>query len=106
MPSDHCIPCYNRDLDTLVPTLSTFTMFTWSLYPQRWNSWTSIGQENSSLLLYASHSPLYSTLFMNCILQNGKMRVKTLESEKTRVYAQKPRLKMQFKNSICVHRAP
>ncbi len=42
---------------------------------------------------------------MKHILQNGKMRLenrtKTLESEKTRVYyAQKPRLKMPFKNSI------
>ncbi len=41
---------------------------------------------------------------MNNILQNGKMRVENrsrqkLESEKTRVYAQKPR----FKNSISGH---
>jgi hypothetical protein len=29
-----------------------------------------------------------------------------LESEKTRVYAQKPRLKMPFKNSISGHKIP
>jgi hypothetical protein len=42
---------------------------------------------------------------MNSILWNGKMRVENqtkakLESEKTRVYARKPRLKLPFKNSI------
>ncbi len=34
---------------------------------------------------------------MNSILKNEEMRV---ESEKTRVYVQKPRLKIPFKNSI------
>ncbi len=40
---------------------------------------------------------------MNSILWNGKMRIenqKKLNSEKTWVNAQKPRLKMPFKNSI------
>ncbi len=40
---------------------------------------------------------------MNSILYKGKMRVENqtkLESENTRAYAQKPRLKMSFKNSI------
>jgi hypothetical protein len=40
---------------------------------------------------------------MNSILYKGKKRVENqtkLESENTRVYVQKPRLKMPFKNSI------
>jgi hypothetical protein len=86
--------------------------------------------KSSSLLLHAIRSPLYctvrfqrkpysflvfkiltkksakqenSSLFMNIILKNEKMRVenrKKLESENTRVYAQKPRQKMPLKNSI------
>ncbi len=38
---------------------------------------------------------------MNTILLNGKMtKWQKIEPEKTRVYAQKPGLKMPFKNSI------
>jgi hypothetical protein len=41
---------------------------------------------------------------MNSILKDRKIRIesqtKNSSSEKTRVYAQKPRLKMPFKNSI------
>jgi hypothetical protein len=46
-----------------------------------------------------------SSLFVNSILYKGKMRVENqTKSEKTRVYAQKPRLKMPFKKSISVLR--
>jgi hypothetical protein len=44
-----------------------------------------------------------SSLFMNSILWNRKMRVEKqtkLDSKKKLVYAQKPRLKILFKNSI------
>jgi hypothetical protein len=37
---------------------------------------------------------------MKSILKKGKIRVEKLEWRKTRVYAQKSRLKMPFKNSI------
>ncbi len=60
----------------------------------RWNSWTSIWQKTR----------VFCSMLMKSILKKGKMRVetktKTLESEKTWVYAQKPRRKMLFKNSI------
>ncbi len=84
--------------------------------------------KDSSVLLHAIHSPfhwqifrktiLFSgfkspyikihekrelNLFMNFILSNGIMRVENqakLETEKTQVYAQKPRLKIPFKYSI------
>ncbi len=82
--------------------------------------------KGSSLLLHAVHSSLYWQILKKPILFSGlknpykkiretrklesireyhfverKMRVenqKKLESEKTRVYAQKPRLEMPFKN--------
>ncbi len=79
--------------------------------------------KDSSILLHAIHSPFYwrivkktilffgfkntykkyakqenANLFMKGILKNGK--IQNLESKKTRVYAQKPRLKMLIKNSI------
>ncbi len=44
-----------------------------------------------------------SSLFVNRILQKGKERVENqtkLESEKSQSYAQKPRVKIPFKNSI------
>jgi hypothetical protein len=66
-------------------------------------------------LLYAIHSPFCWRILKNTIIRKTrtlefiheqrfverKNEVRKLESEKTRVYAQKPRLKMQFKNSIC-----
>ena len=74
--------------------------------------------KDSSLLLHAIHSLFYWRILKKIILSFGfknphkKIRVtrkrkklgektrQKLESEKTRVYAQKPRLKMPFKNFI------
>ncbi len=93
---------------------------------QRRNSWTWIRQKARdfysmlfifsllvdfyrkpySTLLYTEESTKQknSSLFMNSILLNRKMRVenqtKTRVSEKTQVYAQWPQLKLPFKNSI------
>jgi hypothetical protein len=83
--------------------------------------------KDSSLLLHAIHSPFYwrikkkpyfslvlkilqnnprnLMLFMNSILKKGKMRVENhakLQSDKTRIYAQKPRPKMLFKNFVTI----
>jgi SpoVK/Ycf46/Vps4 family AAA+-type ATPase len=41
-----------------------------------------------------------SSIFMNNILQNGIMRVVNQTKTRVLVYAQKPRLKLPFKNSI------
>jgi len=58
--------------------------------------------KDSSLLLHAIHSPLYVWILKETILFSGfkKSRTTKIESEKTRVYAQKPRLKMLFKNAV------
>ncbi len=74
--------------------------------------------KDSNLLLHAIHSLFYWRILKKIILSFGfknphkKIRVtrkrkklgektrQKLESEKTRVYAQKPRLKMPFKNFI------
>ncbi len=82
--------------------------------------------KNSSLLLHDIYSPLFWSILKKTILLSGfnnpyknpqkkktrktfcrtekwgqKTKIRQeLKSEKTRVYAQKPRLKMPFKNSI------
>jgi hypothetical protein len=64
-----------------------------------------------SLLLHAIHSPFCRRILETRKLESthkynfaeGKMKIDNqtkLESEKTQVYAKKPRLKMAFKNSI------
>jgi hypothetical protein len=94
---------------------------------QIWNSWTTVCQKTQvscpmlftvpladfkenpySTLVLKIHTKKSakqenSSLFMNSIFKKGKMRVENwtkLESEKTQVYAQKPRLKRLLKNSI------
>jgi hypothetical protein len=38
---------------------------------RRWNSWTLVRQKDSSLLLYAIHSPFYLRIFKKTILFSG-----------------------------------
>ncbi len=62
--------------------------------------------KDSSLLLHAIHLSfywlIYSSVVLNILTKNSrnKKTKQKLESEKTRVYSQKPRLKIPFKNSI------
>ncbi len=87
-----------NDLSLLIPAihspfcwriLEKTILIPWFINPLK----KSVKHENSSQL-------------MNRILWKGKIRVENqtkLESEKTQVYAQKPLLKMAFKNSISVN---
>ncbi len=91
--SANCVPCSscpltivfpaNPDPGSLVPTYPRL-LCPRSLYPQRWNSWTSIWQKDSSLLLYAIHSTSHWRILKTTILFSDYKNTynETLETRK------------------------